>query len=87
MPTLSSNLSLEGGAAILSWDFLACNWTTAPAVVGTATVSGQPGQVLSYALGGVTRFRFVPDTYSAALDGFYAGYAGGVLSGLITTRG
>lgn len=87
MPVLSSNLSLEGGAVILSWDFLASNWSVAPTVVGAATVSGQAGQVLSYTLGSVTRYRFVPTTYSAALDRFYTGYAGGVLTGLIAARG
>jgi hypothetical protein len=87
MPTLSSNLRLEGGAAILSWDFLAAKWSSPPAEVGTATVSGQSGVVLSFVLDGVTRYRFVPDTYSPVLDGFYSTYSGGVLSGLITSRG
>lgn len=84
---LASNLELEGGAVILSWDFLSCNWTTAPAQVGTATVSTQPGAVYAYTLGGVTRYRFVPNAYSPALDAFYATYSGGVLGGLITSRG
>ena len=87
MPVLASNLSLEGGAAILSWDFLVAKWGTPPAVVGTATVSGQTGEVWAHTLEGVTRFRFVPGVYSAALDRFYTTYSGGVLSGLITSRG
>ena len=84
---LASSLALEGGAAILSWDFLVANWSTAPTVAGAATVSSQPGQVWAHVLRGVTRFRFVPDTYSPALDAFYSGYSGGVLSGLIVSRG
>lgn len=75
------------GAAAMTWDYLATNWTAAPAQLGTATVSGQAGAVFSYTLSGTTRYRFVPDTYSAALDGFYSAYAGGVLSGLIVSRG
>lgn len=63
------------------------NWSLDPTEIGTATVSTQSGSVLSYVLAGVTRYRFVPDTYSAALDGFYSSYSGGVLSGLIVTRG
>ena len=84
---LASNLSLEGGAAILSWGFLVTNWTDAPAQVGAATVSSQPGSVWSWRYGTTTRYRFVPTTYSAALDGFYSTYTGGVLSGLIVSRG
>lgn len=80
---LASNLGLEGGAVILSWDYLACNWTTAPAQVGTVA----SGDVYSYTLGAVTRYRLVPSTYSAAQDAFYSTFSGGVLSGLITTRG
>jgi hypothetical protein len=84
---LNSNLTLGSNASILSWDYLAANWGTAPAQVGTATVSTQAGVVLSYTLRGVTRFRFVPDTYSPQQDAFYSNYSGGVLSGLIVTRG
>ena len=46
---LASNLSLEGGAVILTWDFLAANWSTAPAVVGTVAA----GDAYAYTLGGV----------------------------------
>ena len=84
---LASNLILDGGVVILTWDYLVANWSTAPASVGTATVSSQPGEVFEYPLGSVTRYRFVPTTYSAALDAFYTTYSGGVLSGLICSRG
>lgn len=80
---LASNLALEGGAVILSWDYLAANWSTAPVVVGSVAA----GSVYSYVLGGVTRFRLVPTTYSAAQDAFYTTFMGGVLSGLIVARG
>lgn len=84
---LNTNLTLGPGVAILSWDFLAANWNTPPSVAGTATVAGQTGKVYAYARSGVTRYRFVPDTYDAALDEFYSTYTGGVLSGLIASRG
>ena len=67
----------------LTWDFLVMNWTTEPTVAGTVAA----GDVYAYTLGGVTRYRLVPTVYSAALDAFYSGYSGGVLSGLICSRG
>lgn len=83
MATLTSNLTLESGAAILSWDFLVTKWTSTPQLVGTTAA----GTVYSYVLGPVTRYRLVPSTYSAAQDAFYSNFSGGVLSGLICTRG
>lgn len=83
MPVLASNLDLAGNAVILSWDFLACNWTTAPAQIGTTAA----GSVWSYTLRGVTRFRLVPEPYAASGDAFYTTFTGGVLSGLIVARG
>jgi hypothetical protein len=57
------------------------------ALAGGASVSGVTGQVRAHSKGGQTVYRFIPDVYSAELDGFYAGYSGGVLSGLIVKRG
>jgi hypothetical protein len=90
--TSSQFLKADGGIDStayqpMTWDYLAINWTTAPTQVGTATVGGSPGVVLAYILSGVTRYRFVPDTYDAALDSFYTSYISGVLVGLIVTRG
>jgi len=56
-------------------------------LAGTATVSGVSGDVRSHTKGAVTVYRFIPSPYNAALDGFYSTYSGGVLSGLIVTRG
>jgi hypothetical protein len=84
---LKSNLSLGFGAVILSWNYLATNWSSSPTEVGTATVNTQAGVVLSYVLSDVTRYRFVPDTYSATLDAFYGVYSGSILSDLIVARG
>ena len=74
-------------AAVSSrWSYFATQWTTIPALVGTATVSGQAGSVYSYSFD-ITRYRFVPTAYSAILDGFYTAYVVGVLSGLVCVRG
>lgn len=54
---------------------------------GVATVGGQPGKVRAHTRGAVTVYRFIPDVANPALDAFYSGYAGGVLSGLIASRG
>ena len=75
--------ALQASGGGLTWEHLAANWTSAPAQVGTVAA----GAVYAYTLGGVTRYRLVPTTYSAALDAFYTTYSGGVLSGLICSRG
>ena len=77
---LASNLELEGGAAILSWDSLVF-WPSA----SEGAVAG--GDVRSHTRGGVTVYRFIPSPYDPTQDGFYSDFTGGVLSGLITTRG
>ena len=68
----------------LTWDHLVF-WPSSDA--GTATVSGTSGFVSSHTKSGQTYFRFRPEPYSAALDGFYTTFTGGVLSGLVVTRG
>lgn len=70
-----------------SWTALATRWSSPPVSIGTASVNGAPGSVISYTSEGVTRFRFVPTIYDAALDGFYASFTDGVLGGLIVSRG
>lgn len=66
-----------------SWILLAGQWTTPPTQVGTTPV----GTVFTYTYLGSTYFRLVPTTYDASQDAFYTTFAGGVLSGLIATRG
>jgi hypothetical protein len=68
----------------LTWDQLVF-WPSTAA--GTATVSGQAGDVRTHTKGGVSYHRFIPSDYSEALDGFYTTYTGGVLSGLVASRG
>lgn len=55
----------------------------------TTTISS--GEVLTYLLNGVTIYRFInstEDLYGYSIeDSFYSGFSGGVLSGLIGTRG
>jgi hypothetical protein len=83
---LLTPLSLGPGGIILSWDFLASNWTTQPALAGQAT-SPVAGDVYSYTWGGTTRYRLVPSTYSAAQDAFYTTFSASTCSGLIIARG
>lgn len=71
----------------LEWQYLASQWSTEPSQVGTATINSSSGAVYTYTLNGVTRYRFVPDTYNSTLDRFYTTYTSGVLSGLISSRG
>lgn len=66
-----------------TWDYYAINWSTAPSV--NSAISG--GTVYTYVLNGTTRYRFVPTSYDPTTDAFYSTFSGGVLSGLITTRG
>lgn len=66
-----------------TWEYLAFNWTTEPSL--NSSITG--GDVYNYTLNGVTRYRFVPTTYSPANDAFYSTLTSGALSGLITTRG
>ena len=70
-------------ASEYNWNYLVTVWTEPPFWVSTIA----EGSVFNYTLNGITRFRLVPDPYGAAQDAFYTTFAGGVLSGLITTRG
>lgn len=55
---------------------------------GTSTVAGQPGAVRRHSkIGQSDIYRFIPTVYDAALDAFYTTFSGGVLTGLICTRG
>lgn len=80
---LVSNLSLAGGALILSWDFLVTNWSSQPSQIGTTA----QGSVFSYTLNGVTRYRLVPTSYVANQDIFYSNWDGSSLSNPIVARG
>lgn len=67
---------------ITNWTSLSTRWDTEPALVSTIA----EGDVYTYTLDGTTRYRLVPDPYSAENDAFYATFSGGVLSDLITKR-
>ena len=86
MTELHSNLSIAPGAVILAWSYLKDTWSSEPTQVGVAT-SPVAGDVYSYTLAGVTRFRLVPDAYTPAEDGFYSAFSAGACTGLITRRG
>jgi hypothetical protein len=66
----------------LNWSSLAMKWDTPPALIDTA----DGFQVFSYTLGGVTRYRKIPDPYDPEGDSFYSDYTQEVLSGFICSR-
>ena len=55
----------------LSWTRLATTWDVPPTLNSVVTLP-VPGTIYDYTLDTVTRYRFVPTTYSAAQDAFYA---------------
>lgn len=73
----------QGTASPPTWEFYAANWSTPPTQVSTTAA----GAVYSYVLDGVTRYRLVPAVYDPTDDAFYSTFTGGVLSGLIVSRG
>lgn len=83
--TAADIAALGGGAstAALDWLHLCTSWDTAPVNVGLAT-NPVSGDVYSYTLGGVTRYRLVPTTYTAGNDKFYTAFSAGACTGPIT---
>lgn len=79
---LPSGDTLPGAAGSLTWTDYATRWDTAPTVNSVVT-SPENGTIYDYTLDGVTRFRFVPDSYDPANDAFYAEVG---LSTLIAAR-
>ena len=82
----SNGSSINAGAPAdppLTWDYLVQNWSVEPAL--NAVITG--GTVYNYTLSGVTRYRLVPDPYTATSDQFYSDFNGTTLSGLIVARG
>jgi hypothetical protein len=71
------------GSPALGWRDYVTQWDVPPSLDGNLP----GGSVYSYQLGGVERFRLVPNPYDAAQDAFYAAFDGGALSGLIAARG
>lgn len=55
-------------------------------VLGTTTLGGNIGTVYAHTSGSTTYYRFIPSTYSAALDKFYLSYSNNVLSSLVASR-
>ena len=71
----------------VSWAYLVANRDdgTVPTQVGTVTLP-VPGRVFAYVLGGITRYRLVPDSYSESNDSFYSVFSSGTLSSHIVSR-
>jgi hypothetical protein len=77
--------NLPAGTASATWTDYATKWDTAPTF--NKAISG--GSVYNYTLNSVTRYRFVPTTYDAAQDAFYASFNDmtDTLTTLIVARG
>lgn len=66
-----------------TWSYYATTWSVEPTL--NTTITG--GTVYDYTLDGTTRYRFVPTVYDATEDAFYTTFGGGLLTGLIVSRG
>ena len=69
----------------LTWSDLKDRWDTEP-VLNKHITSPEPGDVYTYILGGVTRYRFVPDNYNPSKDAFYLNFSSDTLSNLLCRR-
>ena len=83
----SSGSSIPGNL----WDTWVINWTSEPIELttdGSASNGATTGDAISYTYQGVTRYRFIPNTYVPGSDAFYSTYtpATKTVSGLLTTR-
>lgn len=74
---------VENSSSSTTWVFYATTWSVEPIL--NTTIAG--GDVYDYTLDGTTRYRFVPTTYDATEDAFYTNFGGGLLTGLIVSRG
>ena len=68
---------------LLQWQHLVLKWDTQPTL--DTTLSG--GRVFKYTLGGVVRYRYVPNTYVPVEDAFFSSFNGTILTDKITQRG
>ena len=70
---------------LANWGFLVEHWDSQPTL--NKNITG--GAVYNYTYKSITRYRFVPTTYDASSDSFYAAFDSGTdtLSGLIVSRG
>lgn len=74
---------IDASSSTTSWGYYKDHWSAIPTNLGAIT----GGNVWSYTLNGTTRYRFVPTAYDPTEDAFYTTFSGGILSGLIVTRG
>jgi len=72
-----------GGSGTPTWSYYVTMWSIEP----TLNTSITGGDVYDYTLDGVTRYRFVPTIYDANEDAFYTTFSGGLLTGLVASRG
>jgi hypothetical protein len=69
----------------LTWSDYCSRWDTEP-VLNKHITSPESGDVYTYILGGVSRYRFVPDNYDPAKDTFYLNFSSNTLTNLICKR-
>jgi hypothetical protein len=67
----------------LDWGYYATNWSVEPSLLASLPA----GNVYSYTLNSVTRYRLVPTIYNPTQDAFYASFDGTTLTNLIAARG
>lgn len=82
------DITIEAGFATIvkaidTWTYFATMWSQPPEFV--ESIAG--GEVYSYVLDGITRYRFVPEPYTSTGDIFYNNFINSVLSDIITSRG
>ena len=87
----SITVNLAASNRSLSWTDYATRWSSAPVSVvsdGTGSDGTVSGNIVSYSLGSVTRYRFIPTTYSPASDAFYSNYTSATktVSNIIVAR-
>ena len=87
VPPLQNNgggsVNTDVNTDVNSWSHYLDHWDVEPIQISTTS----SGTVFGYTLGGVTRYRLIPNPYDATQDAFYSDWDGTALSGLIITRG
>lgn len=87
--TAGAGIEIDAGTNIISvkrtWTDYVTRWDAEPVLSGEST-GPVAGEVYTYVLGGVTRFRLVPTAYTPVEDIFYEAFSGGACSGVIAMR-
>ena len=87
--SITANLAASNRS--LSWTDYATRWSSVPTSVvsdGSGSDGTVSGNIKAYVLNSVTRYRFIPTTYSSASDAFYSNYTSATktVSNIIVAR-